>query len=336
MACVEGRTLADVMPTGGFPLDRLLAIAVPLADAVGTAHQHDIVHRDLKPANVMIGSHDRVTVLDFGLAKLCETAPATEATMLPARDLTGEGRIVGTVAYMSPEQAEGKHVDERSDVFSLGVLLYEMATGARPFTGDTSLSVLSAILKDSPKPLTDLNPMLPRDLSRIVRRSLVKDPDRRYQSAMDLRNDLEDLQQSALSGELHAVSSVRRAPPARFWPAATAVVTTGAVLAVGWALSRAPAALLGPVAPVMAYSRLTMQGGVALDPSISPDGKWVVYVGGASGNQDIYLQSVSGQTPINTTLSPSQRWVPLETGDEMQQLTIADDVEHWVRERTLC
>src|SRR5262245_10869882 len=146
MTLVEGRTLADVLPKGGFPLDRLLAIATQVSDAVAAAHQHGIVHRDLKPANIMIGAHDRATVLDFGLAKLREAAPAADVTMPPTREMTGEGRIIGTVAYMSPEQAEGKPVDERSDVFSLGIVLYEMATGERPFQGDTSMSVLSAIL----------------------------------------------------------------------------------------------------------------------------------------------------------------------------------------------
>ena len=142
MSLVEGRTLAEVMPAGGFPLERLLAIAVQVADAVAAAHQHGIVHRDLKPANIMVGAHDRVTVLDFGLAKLREAAPLADVTLPPTREVTGEGRIVGTIAYMSPEQAEGRPVDERSDVFSLGIVLYEMATGERPFSGDTSLSAL--------------------------------------------------------------------------------------------------------------------------------------------------------------------------------------------------
>jgi serine/threonine protein kinase len=121
---------------------------------------------------------------------------------MPTAPITGEGRILGTVAYMSPEQAEGKPIDARSDLFSLGVILYEMATGVRPFTGDTSLSIISSILKDTPKPITDLNPGLPRDLGRIIRRALSKDLDHRYQTAKDLRNDIEDLKASIDSGEL--------------------------------------------------------------------------------------------------------------------------------------
>ena len=134
MELVEGRSLAEALPTGGLPLDRLLKIAIPVADAMAAAHQKGITHRDLKPANIMLGEgeHDgRVKVLDFGLAKLAD-APlaAAGATAMPTAPITGEGRILGTVAYMSPEQAEGKPIDARSDLFSLGVILYEMATGS--------------------------------------------------------------------------------------------------------------------------------------------------------------------------------------------------------------
>src|SRR5712692_5844391 len=146
------------------PLDRMLTIAIPLADAISAAHQTGITHRDLKPANVMVTADGRVKVLNFGLAKLREPSPVELAvSALPTVALTGEGRIVGTVAYMSPEQAEGKPIDHRSDIFSLGVMLYEMATSERPFTGDTSVSLLSSIIKDTPRAVTDLNPALPRE-----------------------------------------------------------------------------------------------------------------------------------------------------------------------------
>ena len=147
-------------------------------------------------------------VLDFGLAKLIDPGLATAgASTMPAGPSTAEGRIVGTVAYMSPEQAAGTAIDSRSDLFSLGVILYEMATGQKPFTGDTSVSVLSSILKDTPASVTDLKPALPRELGRIIRRCLVKDPSRRYQTAADLRNELEELKHELASGALVAADA---------------------------------------------------------------------------------------------------------------------------------
>ena len=211
MELVEGRALSEMIPQGGLAVAEVLKIAIAVADAVAAAHQKGITHRDLKPGNVMVGEreHDgRIKVLDFGLAKLADAShdsPRARTTM-PAAPATGEGRILGTAAYMSPEQAEGKPVDPRSDLFSLGVMLYEMATGQRPFTGDTSISIISSIVKDTPRPITELNPSLPRDLGRIVRRALAKDPERRYQSAKDLRNDLEELKASIDAGELMAPS----------------------------------------------------------------------------------------------------------------------------------
>ena len=155
-----------------------------------------------------------------------------------AAPTTAEGRILGTVAYMSPEQAEGRAIDGRSDLFSLGVVLYEMATGQRPFTGDTSLSILSSILKDTPRSVTDINPALPHDLGRIIRRALAKDPERRYQSAKDLRNDLEDLKASLDSGELASPSpaapvAVSPAPSVASAPAAVPAPPSDAQVAAG-------------------------------------------------------------------------------------------------------
>lgn len=193
MELVEGRTLTQLVPAGGLTLDRCLDFAIPLADAVAAAHAKGITHRDLKPDNVMIEPDGRLKVLDFGLAKLLEGGLATDATVAFGPRATQEGHILGTVAYMSPEQAEGKPVDPRSDVFSLGVLLYEMVTGERPFQGDTQISTITSILRDLHQPVFERKPSLPRQLDRILQRCLEKDPDRRYESARGLRNDLESL-----------------------------------------------------------------------------------------------------------------------------------------------
>jgi len=210
MELVEGPALADLIPRDGLPLGRFLTLAIPIADALSAAHARGIIHRDLKPSNIMVTADGRVKVLDFGLAKLMEEAtPEAGLTALPTRGLTGEGRILGTVAYMSPEQAEGKAIDARTDLFSLGVILYEMACGDRPFKGDTSLSILSSILKDTPRSVSEMRPALPRHLGRIIKRALSKDPEHRYQTAKDLRNDLQELQAEIDSGEIVVGEDVR-------------------------------------------------------------------------------------------------------------------------------
>jgi TolB-like protein len=169
-----------------------------VASALAAAHAHGIAHRDIKPENVMVRPDGYVKVLDFGLAKLLDR-PEADVPGSPAR--TQPGLLVGTPHYMSPEQAEGKDVDGRSDIFSLGVVLYELATGTRPFTGASHLGVLSSILRDTPPPVTERNPALPRELERILQRALSKDRHRRYQSADDLRKDLDRLEQALRSGE---------------------------------------------------------------------------------------------------------------------------------------
>jgi serine/threonine protein kinase len=202
MQLVEGKRLSDLIPKSGMPLERIFEIAIPLADALAAAHEKGVIHRDLKPANIMVTGEGRVKVLDFGLAKLRPELGAGEATSLPTEPLTDEGRILGTVPYMSPEQLEGRKLDARTDVFSLGVVLYEMATGGRPFRGDSSVSIISSIIRDTPREIDTLRPELPHHLARIIRHSLEKEPQRRYHSALDVRNQLEDLKTESASGEV--------------------------------------------------------------------------------------------------------------------------------------
>ncbi len=193
MELVEGKTLTHSIRKNGLPLDQIFKIASQVLDAVNTAHRQGIMHRDLKPGNIMVTSEGRVKVLDFGLAKLMEEPAAPAMSLQMTEPVTAEGHIVGTVAYMSPEQAEGKPVDPRSDIFSLGIILYEMATGKRPFQGDTSASLISSILRDMPPPVTELNDNLPRHFGRIVKRCLSKNPKDRYQTAADVRIELKGL-----------------------------------------------------------------------------------------------------------------------------------------------
>jgi serine/threonine-protein kinase len=191
MQLVEGESLERLIPEGGMAVDRILGIAAAVADALAAAHDRGIVHRDLKPANVMVAADGRVKVLDFGLAKVAAQQADEPLNSEMATDLhTRDGIVMGTAPYMSPEQVAGRAVDHRTDVFSLGVLLYEMATGRRPFQGESSAELASAILRDTPHELSGLRAGLPEDLTRIITRCLVKEPEGRYQSMVDLRDAL--------------------------------------------------------------------------------------------------------------------------------------------------
>ncbi len=301
MEMVHGKSLSELIPEGGLALTRFFDFATPLADAVSTAHQNGVTHRDLKPDNIMMGDDGRLRVLDFGLAKLAETASGEEGPAeAPTQSVTQEGKVLGTVAYMSPEQAEGKPVDHRSDIFSLGIILYEMATGQRPFGGDTSLSVLSSILRDTPTSVTDLNTRLPRQLGRIVRRCLQKEPDRRYQSALDLRNELEELEEEVATGEVTPVGQAGL--PAAADSGWKRLVVAGALIvgALGlgfglWSLKgreEAPVARRSSSFESMQIRPLTSTGNASL-VAISPDGKYVAYADDQGKERTLRVKQVA-------------------------------------------
>src|SRR5450759_1532205 len=192
MQLADGLPLDRLIPQGGLPVEQIVEIASALGDALAAAHEKGIVHRDLKPANVMVSNEGRVKVLDFGLAKDVRAANIGDATLTSASH-TQVGVVMGTPAYMSPEQTSGRPLDHRTDIFSLGVLLHEIATGRRPFEGSSSAELISAILRDAPPSVTDVRPDLPNDLARIVRRCLEKDPRHRLQTARDVSNEFRDM-----------------------------------------------------------------------------------------------------------------------------------------------
>ncbi|MBP1603645.1 MAG: serine/threonine protein kinase with repeat, partial [Acidobacteria bacterium] len=196
MQLVEGQALNRLIPEGGLPIERVVEYAAVIAEALAAAHEKGIVHRDLKPANVVIAADGRVKVLDFGLAKELRAGDPAGATFTSAGQ-TQAGVVMGTPAYMSPEQVAGRAVDHRSDVFSLGVLVYEMATGRQPFVGDSSAELASAILRDTPRPPSEIRRDVPADLARIIRRCLEKDPKQRIQTARDVANELRDSPRAA-------------------------------------------------------------------------------------------------------------------------------------------
>jgi Tol biopolymer transport system component/predicted Ser/Thr protein kinase len=315
MEYVPGKTLDQLIGRKGLRLNETLKCAVQIVDALAKAHSAGIVHRDLKPSNVMVTNDGLVKVLDFGLAKLTEHVSGggeTATIRADERPDTAEGAIVGTVAYMSPEQAEGKPVDARSDLFAFGSLLYEMVTGQRAFHGDSKLSTLSAILKEDPKPVSAVVDA-PRDLEKIIVRCLRKDPSRRYQHADDLKVALLELKEESDSGKLAApgaaVAPSRRAR--MWWVLALALL----LLAVGlgtWIRFHAPTAprATPKIVPLTSYP------GRQVDPALSPDGKQVAFSwdGEKGDNFDIYVKLVDGGTPLRLTSNPleerSPAWSP--------------------------
>ncbi|MEE8367931.1 MAG: protein kinase [Thermoanaerobaculia bacterium] len=316
MELVEGKTLTEILPRDGLGLAKLLEYATSIADAVSSAHRKGITHRDLKPDNIMLGEDGRIKVLDFGLAKLQASTPAaTEGTSLPTESMTEAGKVLGTVAYMSPEQAEGKSVDERSDIFSLGVVLYQMATGKRPFVGDTPMSTLSSILRDTPESVTDLNHNLPRHLGRIIKHCLEKDPERRYQSAQDLRNELEGLKEEWDSGVLQSSSGISirstlaRKTTLNKWVIGAIALVVVAVLAVllSGVLSRPDTAARAPAVQNMEIVRLTSNGR-SKEATISGDGRYVVHQVEDGGQLSLRVVQVNTRSSVEI-VAPSEATV---------------------------
>ena len=214
MELLEGRTLAQMIGHQSFDMDRLLPVAIQIADALESAHARGIVHRDIKPANIFVTDRGQVKVLDFGLAKIDRAGapsgsqPSSQMkTMVPGDDLTSPGSAVGTVSYMSPEQARGQLVDARTDLFSLGTVLYQMATGKLPFQGDTSALIFDAILNRDPAPIAQLNPAIPPEFGRILGKALEKDRNLRCQTATELKTDFQRLKRDLDSGRKHAADS---------------------------------------------------------------------------------------------------------------------------------
>jgi serine/threonine-protein kinase len=244
MEFVSGKTLVDLIPKGGLRPPQALKYGVQMADALSAAHAAGIVHRDLKPGNVMVTESGLVKVLDFGLAKLTDRGPASHmgdnTQTIADAPLTVEGSIIGTVSYMSPEQAQGKKVDTRSDIFSFGVVLYEMLTGTRAFSGDSALSTLSAILRDEHKPMVEVAPDVPPQLELLITRCLRKNPDERWQSMKDVLAALGALKHESDSGQLYrsriqAVEMSPRTPATKksSTPLIGAMVGLGALVIAG-------------------------------------------------------------------------------------------------------
>jgi serine/threonine protein kinase len=314
MQHLEGETLAARLAHGNgpLPLNQALKIAIEIADALDKAHRAAITHRDLKPANIML-TKAGAKLLDFGLAKLRgPSAPISMSGMTrlaTATPDTADGTILGTVHYMSPEQVEGKEADARSDIWALGVVVYEMTTGRRPFEGGSAASVIGAILKDTPPSITSRQPLAPPFLDHIVVRCLRKEPDDRWQSARDVKFALESVRDSSILSKVPV--STRR------WPVTTSAALAGLVCgAVSvWFVMRSLEARR-PDAPVVQHaSRITHDGGFSEWPTWSPDGRLFAFSSNRGGDFDIYVRRVEGEQDINVTNNPADDVQPAVSPD---------------------
>jgi len=314
MEYIEGESLADRLSKGPLPLDQALRYSIQLANALDKAHRSGIVHRDLKPANIML-TKSGAKLLDFGLAKLrgnsSEAAPSLTSLPTERVSITAEGTILGTFQYMAPEQLEGREADARTDIFAFGAVVYEMATGKRAFNGKSQASLITAIMSADPQPISELQPMSPPALDRIVKRCLAKDPDERWQTAHDLMEELKWVAEAGSQAGAAAPVAARRKIGERGWMIATVVLSLVAVLLAVAYFGRAPVEMPAAATRFLIHPpEKTSFGGTF---AVSPDGRRVVLPGTSEGKTQLWvhaLDSLSAQPLAGTEEATAPFWSP--------------------------
>lgn len=296
---IDGKTLREQIAENPFDWRKTIDIGLQIASALEAAHAVGIIHRDIKPANIMLRTDGYVKVLDFGLAKL--TLP--DSGNFETRDQTGASRVMGTINYMSPEQALGEKVDERTDIFSLGVVLYEMLSGVQPFQGESEGAIYNQTINKNPPSLSEIKPDIPLEVENIIDRAMKKDRDKRYQSAGEMCFDLEQLKENSgsLAPGSTSVFRKRSARRSRLLLPAAAIICVAAVLSAIYFYKSKNSDVKPFDVNNFSFSQVTYQSGEELFPSLSPDGKTIIYASRASGNWDIYSQRVGGTNPLNIT-----------------------------------
>src|SRR5215469_3009246 len=363
MELLEGRTLDKLMASGSLPVARAVDIGIQVADALDAAHKKGILHRDVKPANIFVTERGPVKILDFGLAKLLPEhhAHAGDDTLIGDETflLTSPGTAVGTIAYMSPEQARGEELDTRSDLFSLGAVLYQIVTRKQPFPGSTSAVVFDNILRNTPVAPVSLNPEVPAELERILNKALEKDRDVRYQVAAEMRADLKWLQREMDSGKVAAVSSASAATPAKVSSTGASAISApapssgsvlisaaskhklGTGLTIGGIGILLAAAIFGVYTLVLktrhvpfdkfSIENLTNNGHVVL-AAISPDGKYLMDVRDEHGLQSLWLRHIPTASNTQVVAPAGTRYGGLTFSPDGNYLYFVrrDDEEHTI------
>ncbi len=313
---LEGETLAERLGRGPLPLPELLRCATEVSDALDAAHRQGIVHRDLKPGNIFLTVQGASKVLDFGVAKLLHASEAETAvaSQTASAVLTGAGTAVGTIAYMSPEQARGEELDQRTDIFSFGAMLYEMASGRPAFQGKTSAVVFKAILDETPASILQRNPILPQRLDEVVSKALEKDRNLRYQSAAELRTDLQRLKRDSESG----TTALPTATPRSFFRRGAVVAALAVILlcaaSVGLYRYFRQAEPSGPTN----WEQLTFFTDSAVYPALSADGRMLAFIRGNDaffGRGDLYVRMLPSGDAVQLTHDAAAKLAPAFSTD---------------------